>query len=285
MPVQRISPFDLQDAETYHQMGRPDVKRVLVEGDSWMSMFLPRDGNLVTWLQSRHDVVVLDLSYPGDTLADMASNSQFELFERLTQDARHGWPFDAILLNGGGNDVIHHDLPEILGARNSRRARQKRGVARINETALAGALERVRRNFLKFMDSRNASGLNADCPILTCSYDFVTPRDCPARLLGVPVKGPWIKPRMESVGVDSPNEQKEIADYLLRAFLERVLQSLAEDGQNNFHVLNTQGTLTPARPTDTQSAGDWADEIHPSGQGWSKLAARLGPALDAILDS
>ena len=285
MPVHRINPFDLQDAETYHQMGRPGVKRVLVEGDSWMSMVLPRDGNLITWLQSRHDVVVLDLSYPGDTLAEMASDSQFELFERLTLDERHGWPFDAILLNGGGNDVIHHPLPEILGARGRRRSQAMRGIQRINESALARALQGVRDNLLKFIDARNTSGINAECPILASSYDFVTPRDCPARLLGVPVKGPWIKPRMESVGVDSPKEQKEITDYLLRAFLERVLQPLAEDAQNNFHVLNTQGTLTPARPTDTQSAGDWADEIHPSGQGWSKLAARLGPALDALLDS
>jgi hypothetical protein len=70
---------------------------------------------------------------------------------------------------------------------------------------------------------------------------------------------------------------------LLISYRTRLL-ALSADPLNNFHIVDTQGTLTPASPEDLASRGDWADEIHPSARGWRKLAAKIGRALDALLD-
>lgn len=282
-PVTRIDPFSLSDEEVYAQVCRPGVKRVLAEGDSWLSIFLPRDGNLLSALRSRHDVVLLDLSYPGDTLAEMARGRQFELFERLIADERDGWAFDAILLNGGGNDLIIGGLERVL--RKPERARRKITAQDwIDGAALERLLGEIGACFRRFIETRSASALNAGCPILTCTYDFITPRNCGAQLLGVTLGGPWICPSMNALGITEPALQRVITDALLIAYKTRLLEPLAADGGNDFHLADTLGTLTPASPDDLESRGDWADEIHPSAHGWKKLARRIGAALDTLLD-
>lgn len=282
-PVTRVDPFSLSDEEVYAQLCRPGVKRVLAEGDSWLSIFLPRDGNLLSALRSRHDVVVLDLSYPGDTLAEMAHGRQFELFERLIAHEHDGWAFDAILLNGGGNDLIIGGLERVL--RKPARSRRK-ATARdwIDGKALDRLLGGIRACFRRFIRARSGSTLNGECPILTCSYDFVTPRNCGAQLLGVTLGGPWICPAMNELGIKNHALQRAITDTLLITYKTRLLEPLAADAANNFHLADTQGTLVPAGPDDFESRGDWADEIHPSARGWKKLAGRIGGALDALLD-
>lgn len=282
MPVTRVDPFSLSDAEVDDELSRPGIKRVLAEGDSWLSIFLPRNGNLLTWLESEHDVVVLDLSHPGDTLAEMAGGRQFELFERLIGDERHGWRFDAILLNGGGNDLIGTGLQRIL-RKPSRNRRTTRAEDCIDSARLERLLRKIETCYRKFIDARRASALNSACPMLTWSYDYITPRRCGAQLLGLTVAGPWICPQLSAAGFASSALQKSITDYLLVCFKRRVLEPLALDETLNVHLVDTQGTLAPASAEDLISTGDWADEIHPSAQGWSKLGRRIGSALDAVL--
>jgi hypothetical protein len=282
-PVTRVDPYSLSDEEVYAQLCRPGVKRVLAEGDSWLSIFLPRDGNLLSALRSRHDIVLLDLSYPGDTLAEMAHGREFALFERLIAHERDGWAFDAILLNGGGNDLIIGGLQRVL----KKPARSERtALARnwIDEEALDRLLEEIRTCFERFIRTRSESALNAECPILTCTYDFITPRNCGAQLLGVTLGGPWVCPSLDALGITEPALQRAITDALLIAYKTRLLEPLAGDVANNFHLADTQGTLIPAGADDFESRGDWADEIHPSARGWKKLAARIGAALDTLLD-
>jgi hypothetical protein len=282
VPITRIDPFSLSDAEVDDELSRPGIKRVLAEGDSWLSIFLPRNGNLLTWLESEHDVVVLDLSYPGDTLAEMAGGRQFELFQRLISDERHGWRFDAILLNGGGNDLIGTGLKRIL-RKPARRRRTTRAEDCIDSARLDRLLRRIESCYRKFIDARSTSAMHNGCPMLTWSYDFITPRQCGAQLLGVTIAGPWICPQLDGAGFVSSELQKSITDHLLVTFKRRVLEPLAFDQTLDVHLVDTQGTLVPASAEHLSSTGDWADEIHPSAQGWSKLGRRIGSALDALL--
>ncbi|MDH5539491.1 MAG: hypothetical protein OEY03_08815, partial [Rhizobacter sp.] len=51
------------------------------------------------------------------------------------------------------------------------------------------------------------------------------------------------------------------------------------------HLIDQRGLLTPASPGSTGSNGDWLDEIHPSREGFNKLARNrwdvpLARALD-----
>ena len=51
-----------------------------------------------------------------------------------------------------------------------------------------------------------------------------------------------------------------------------LLTRLAADANNNFHLVPTQGTLAPT---------DWANELHPTPDGFKAIAARFVTALAA----
>jgi hypothetical protein len=49
--------------------------------------------------------------------------------------------------------------------------------------------------------------------------------------------------------------------------LQKVIAKLA-----NVHVIDQRGLLTPAAPHTSGADGDWLDEIHPTKEGFTKLA-------------
>jgi hypothetical protein len=51
-----------------------------------------------------------------------------------------------------------------------------------------------------------------------------------------------------------------------------MLQRLASDPAHNMVLVETQGTLAP---------GDWANELHPTGAGFARIAAHFRAALAA----
>ncbi len=274
-----INPFLMDPGDVYHALGASNVKRILAEGDSWMSIFVPGDGNLLNFIETAQDAVILDLSYPGDTLAEMAADGQFELFRRLTCNPQHGYEFDLVLLCGGGNDVIGKGLERFLVAQSG----ELESVADcIDEDELKAVLEEIEDDFGKFVAALAGSERNQDTPVMTCTYDYVTPRDAGISLLGVTLKGPWIQPLMISKGITDAGRQKSITDHLLKRY-RRLLSRVARRHKDRFFVVDTLGTLEPALPGEKESA-DWADEIHPSANGWEKIAQKLNPEIDRILD-
>jgi lysophospholipase L1-like esterase len=279
MPVTLVNPFLLSSSEeAYRALAAADAKRILAEGDSWMSVFRPGQGNLLSFIETTAQVVILDLSYPGDTLAQMASGGQFELFRRLTGDARHGYAFDLILLLGGGNDVIGAGLERFLVGQGRRPGRLRDCI---HEKRLKAVLAEVGAHFEKFLAALGESELNAATPILACTYDYVTPREAGITVLGATLDGPWILPVMREKGIADPRLQKAITDHLLRRF-RRLLFGLARRHRKRFVVVDTLGTLAPAIAHERESA-DWADEIHPSAAGWRKLAKRFEPEIERLL--
>lgn len=280
MPTTIVNPFRLGEDDVYRAFTARGVKRILAEGDSWMSIFLPDEGNLLNYIETEQDCVILDLSYPGDALAEMASGEQFELFKSLTGDPLHGYPFDLILLFGGGNDIIGHGLERFLV---KQRQAPKDFKRCLDKTRLKAVLAGIEADFEKFIAALDPGALNRVTPILTCTYDYVTPRDAGATLLGATLKGPWIHPIMRSKGVNDPKLQKALTDHLLGRYRQR-LAGLVKRHEGRFFVVDTLGTLEPAMPDEGESA-HWADEIHPTAEGWRKLARKLEPEIDRLLAS
>jgi hypothetical protein len=56
----------------------------------------------------------------------------------------------------------------------------------------------------------------------------------------------------------------------------------ATTGDGSLVVVHSQGTLVPARTTDTGATADWANEIHPSRAGYRRLGALWGPVIDRL---
>jgi hypothetical protein len=78
----------------------------LAEGDSWFTIGAIPSSNLLFELKLAKWTRVLSIAYPGDTIinmGDLAGNKDLRKF--LTKTG-FNYPFHALLLSGGGNDVI-----------------------------------------------------------------------------------------------------------------------------------------------------------------------------------
>jgi len=119
-------------------------------------------------------------------------------------------------------------------------------------------------------------------PIVTHTYDYATPRNARARFVFGHL-GPWLHKALNDCNV--PKERwGDVANYLVDKLAEGILD--LEDGPagiNDFHVVDTRGTLTPADLGGTGDNNDWQNEIHPNGQGYEKLAVKVEAQLEALL--
>ena len=83
--------------------------------------------------------------------------------------------------------------------------------------------------------------------------------------------GPWLKPSLDFRGWTNRAQATQIVREALLAF-DALLRRL-EQSQRAFVYVRTQGTLDPAR--------DWANELHPSEDGFQKIADVFLVALRA----
>lgn len=241
------------------------------DGDSWFNKFYPARANLLEQLDLPRDCHMLDHSWFGDKADDMFAP------KRIASAAQYldAYPFKAILLSAGGNDIIGNIGALLAGSGNR---------ATLSDAAVTAAFDRVESLLRNFCKARSQSTRNQHTSVLIHAYDFVTPRN--AAVKGN-IAGPWVYPRLIAKDVNDTAVQKALVTELLTRWLAR-LTALATPGSpkhiKGFHVLLSQGILTPAIATDTARSNDWDDEIHPSKAGFRKLADELvSPALRAIL--
>lgn len=258
--------------------------RLLAEGDSWFSLGSVPAKNLIFELRFAESAVVLNLAYPGDEVQRM--------FRRMTDygDEFAGWltmrstfRWDAILLSGGGNDLIAA-LPHLLNDGISAADIAAEHPERLIDGA---ALARLRRylidSYTGFVNVRDRPGSpNAGVPMFVHTYDYPTPNDAPARgPLGIRLGGPWLFAQLN--GRLPPEVWQPVSDYLLDQVAETLLALPAR--LPRFHVVDTRGTLRRARLGAGGPSGDWENEIHPDRGGYRKLAARVAAAIERELAS
>jgi hypothetical protein len=80
--------------------------RFLAEGDSWFTVGAVPSSNLLYELSLNKPSLVLNLGYPGDTLANIAHLSANTELSRRLADPRWQSDWTEILLSAGGNDLI-----------------------------------------------------------------------------------------------------------------------------------------------------------------------------------
>ena len=80
--------------------------RILAEGDSWFTIGAIPSSNLLYELRLKKRTVVLNLGYPGDTIANIAQLSGNTEFTRRLVHPNWASDWNALLLSGGGNDLI-----------------------------------------------------------------------------------------------------------------------------------------------------------------------------------
>ncbi len=250
----------------------------LAAGDSWFSLSQVPSSSLLFGLRFARSALIINCATPGATISNMIDWRRNRQFESLLGP---GAPFrwSGILVSSGGNDLInavdHLLLPFPSGA-----GLDAEHVERLIDS---DGLQRfeiyLRQNYTDLISLRDAPGSpNQGVPVFAHTYDYATPRDARAKFLGLPAFGPWLASAMRR-----KNIPPSLWIALSRALQDKNAEILLRLALPQLQVIDTRGILTPA-PLDTSGeAGDWGNEIHPSGSGYRKLAARWNQRLGEIL--
>lgn len=245
---------DLQD--------HPDWIPVITEGDSWFAFpgVLLRM-NVISHLQYtfKARMAFLRVSYHGDQLHDMLSGPQFRKLKRMLA---HRAGFRALLFSGGGNDIIQSmgDFIRLKGD-------CKRWQDCVVQDALDAKILQLETLYHKLIRTRDK--FNPDCRIYTHTYDYSSVNGQPVKLGSLVLSNAWLEPVFLAHGITAKRTQRRIVKHVIDAFyhmLKRVETAYPE----RFVVIDTRGTLKP---------GDWMDEIHPSHEGFERIARKLAERL------
>lgn len=251
--------------------------RMLAEGDSWFAwahLNLDPSSNILEQLEFRKPAVIVSLAYSGDVIGDISDpvgNMAF-CFEL------QGMRYDALLLSGGGNDLIDAlqpaGGPAIIVPGDGSTA-----DSYVNATALKALTTGVLASYRRIIAQRDASDANPETPIVLHTYDYPTPRNAKAKLLGRGARGPWLLPAMQTAG--APIElYEDVTDIVFDALADALLT--LHDPANGVHVVDTRDTIERAELDTEALSGDWINEIHPDAHGYALLARIVARELAGL---
>lgn len=252
--------------------------RFLAEGDSWFTIGAIPSSNLLYELRLKKRAVILNLGYPGDTIANMAQLSANTEFTRRLVHPNWASDWDALLMSGGGNDLIDQaaDIIRATPLGSGRKPTDHIDLDRL-EAFQAG----VQEGFRAIVGLRDSAGSpNEGKPIFVHTYDYPTPRPSPATFLIAPITKPWMHPIFERCQI-SRSMRIKVTDLMLDALADALLA--LEDELPAFHVIETRNTLDRADIAAKGNSGDWLNEIHPNGGGYRKIADKLAAGLHKVL--
>ncbi len=240
------------------------VPSILAIGDSWFWYPLP-GGSLATSLArlvAARQHAVLAFGNNGAEAFDYVNGVYADGIDRALDE--YGDGLSAVLVSGGGNDFAgFNDLRPLLGLDCSACASAD---ACFNHGTVAGDLEelfdRVQSYHIELID-HIAARVPAAARVFVHNYDYAIPTG--KGLLG---KG-WLKPALLAAKVPAPLHAACVR-VLIDAFSDR-LRSLEVRYAGRVVFVDSRGTLGPT---------DWANELHPKGAGFDRIAEqRWRPAL------
>lgn len=236
--------------------------RILAEGDSWFAyprrfMLLGKDANVIDHLAREDNLLILNTASSGDEIVEMISGEQkFSLLKRLSHI-----DFDVVLLSGGGNDIVgRYDFGFLL----HEKAPEMEWRECINTTRLFIKIRQVELAYRELIE--RILDIQPNIRIVMHTYDFPIPSARGYELFDViPLGKSWIYPYFVQKKIDDPDEQRKIIrNMLLR--LKSTLSKIEKEYSQNVVVVNTQGLLAERH---------WANEIHPTPQGFGLIAQRI----------
>ncbi|NCA72475.1 MAG: SGNH/GDSL hydrolase family protein [Sphingobacteriia bacterium] len=251
---------------------------LLAEGDSWFTISGVPPYNLLYELRFRKHTRIVNCGSPGDTIVSMASIARSQQLREALSPGIKRW--DAILLSGGGNDLINA-AGKIILPKSDRPTNPRNPVDYCNPAEFGALLDDVQDGYRRIAAMRDVPrGPSRGVPIIAHTYDYATPRDAPAIFGSL---GPWLHRAFNDREIP-PEDRVALADDLTDRLAERLLE--LADGTNripDLHVVDTRGTLTRAALGHRGDSHDWQNEIHPNGGGYEKLAKRIEPVLEGLL--
>lgn len=236
---------------------------ILAIGDSWFWYPFPGGSlinNLGEIVQSQGHVIFVK-GMNGAEAFDYVDGK----YARSVREALrlYGSGLEAVFISGGGNDFAgFNDLRPLL--KNDCSA----------ETGPAGCFARGTGGLKEFLDNidlhyRKLIGAvytrtSLDCKIVMHTYDYSVPNG-----KGVFGGAGWLKPALVDAKVPGDLHQ-DCVRYLLDAF-RNVLDNISQGDPDHLIVVDSRDTLKKR---------DWANELHPTADGFAKIAdSRWAPVL------
>jgi hypothetical protein len=263
-------------------------RRFLAQGDSWFSIgHVPpwSTGNLLQQMQLKYSACAVNCARPGRELSQMLETTGQRDFRRLLRGSG-GWQWDALLLSGGGNDLI--DFLQIAPSQAGPGGRLLLTPAERGGTSVPASQyisptgwDNFGQHLADLFDSlivQRDSGVNAGMPVIFHTYDFLCPRPAPAG----PGMGPWLYKAVNLYQVP-PADWTLLGEELLKQLRTRLQTIVASRPAEALHLVDTLGTLAPAQPGTAGVSGDWENEIHPTSAGYRLLADKWKPVIEALL--
>jgi lysophospholipase L1-like esterase len=275
---ERVEPRDIEAEITVrlakHQervaaLGAARQLVLLAHGDSWFDY--PLDGNGLSLEDT--DVIaqlrglgtppplVLNLSHFGEATTDEMGLSRVQRVDAALADPRNWGPSgkpDAILFSGGGNDIVGERFCIYLNPKGA-------GAPALDPVRFGMSLQAIEASYLDLFYFRDQYA--PDVPIVGHGYDFGIPNGVHPLCAG-----PWVQPSLLYRGWTDLTDGKAIIRDALTQF-NAMLAKFDADPQYKFHLVPTQNTLNDA---------DWANELHPTAEGFGKIAQKFADKLAAI---
>ncbi|HEU4779953.1 MAG TPA: hypothetical protein VFS58_08740 [Steroidobacteraceae bacterium] len=254
-PVKRVSevrPKQAVFAASIKQF--PQRLIMLTEGDSWFSY--PLNSNIADYIEMMSDFSILRLEHNGDEAREILGSGSGQL-KKLKYYFKN-YPVDALLMSAGGNDLVSRELAKVLNKKTTGAVWQ----SAVKLSALTTVLDDIVAAYARLLDARDA--LRPKCVVVAHSYCYFQPTGRKATgPFGLGKAGPWMRPVLLAKGIDPDSEGCDLARYLVDELHARLMALAA--ARPRFLVVDMRNAL----PVDNVH---WADEIHPSGTGFRRLA-------------
>jgi hypothetical protein len=290
--LRQYSPLDIildrHGARDFAQIPR----RFLAQGDSWFTfgaVNVLSTGNLLNDMELAVESCAVNCATPGKVLSHMVDLRSQVHFRNLLIGAQR-WDWHAILLSGGGNDLIDFigvpprtadgvAVPKKLRAllTAAERGTATKAADYLSDDGWQTFVAHLVPQFHAVVALRDHKKSNSQgVPIISHTYDIITPCNVGPGL-GLPA---WLYPALTAYQVPE-DVWVELAGLFLGKY-RTLVESLARD-LPNFHVAQTQGVLQPPPLGATGPTPDWQNEIHPSPEGYRQLGRIYAAKIDAVL--
>ncbi len=261
-------------------------KKYLAQGDSWFSIgTIPpwSTTNLLQQMVLSRPTLAVNCARPGVELTHMTDTSTARVFLNLL-NGNIAWQWDALLMSGGGNDLIdaantspNATLDKRLLLKSGEWGNDATPSRYLSDAGWTTFASHIRDVVDLLLAQRDKKAINRGVPVFFHTYDYVTPRDAPAGL----GNGPWLFKALNAYGIPSA-DWNAVSDELMNRHAAMWLDLAQTLVGKNVHVVDSRGAATRAAAGTQGENNDWENEIHPTANGYSLLAKKWRPQLDTL---
>jgi hypothetical protein len=267
---------------------------LLMQGDSWFEypVFIK---DISDQLIDKYNAY--SFSAAGDLLERMVSRKQY--LEAYTRLAHIGRRPKAILLSGGGNDLVGDNFKALL---KKPTGTAKKPLDFVNSAQVDKVMKTLSSHYQTIIEDLQAAAqrikaknnaFDQRLDILVHTYDYALPIAQDVGFDVPPVDG-WTGKPMRDIGLTAPADQMVVIKHLIDRF-HATLTALAASingsaSPTKIWVVDNRGAVkgVSARQTgfftwSSPSKAGWNDELHPNDLGFKEVVARFETVLKGIV--